>query len=232
MYHLHRELVRNQIDEPTHISASLCKQCHTAIVKNNIPKLSIAAGVDFGSAARIRLPSLTLVEEYLIAQGRMLISIVKLIGSQTATCQSARRGHVITFPHSGPTALVERERALATGDEGVYPRLDGISDVIFVSFVGSRNQWETHLLGGLPGGRELQVRTDVIYLWLHALIFLNPRYVHINIDDSAGSPVILNFFQCFYNIYISSPSLDLNLRITYIIEMNRFETNHVYKFLV
>jgi len=153
-YHLHPEFVEvthNVLDGSQHIKASLCRPCHTEIRDGKVPKLSIAAGVEFGSAARIGLPSLTLVEEYLIAQGRMLISVIKLVGSQPPTRQSARRGHVITFPHSGPSAAAEHLRAVDARNGGTYPRVDGINDLIFISFIGSRNEWESHLLGGMPG---------------------------------------------------------------------------------
>ena len=100
--------------------------------RKKIPKLSIAGGVDFGLPSRIGLETLTLAEEYLIAQARLLVSIVKLVGSQPTSRQSAKRGHIITFPHNGPTALAEHRRAHFETDEGIYPRVDGLSDVIFV----------------------------------------------------------------------------------------------------
>ena len=75
-YHLHSELVDDMLENGNIISKCwLCASCNNALMDNKkIPKLSIAAGVDFGDPARIGLPTLTLTEEYLIAQGRLLVS--------------------------------------------------------------------------------------------------------------------------------------------------------------
>ena len=187
-YHLHSELVDDTLEHGNIISKCwLCVSCNNALMDNKIPKLSIAAGVDFGDPARIGLPSLTLTEEYLIAKGRLLVSIVKLVGSQPSSRQSAKRGHVISFPHNGPSAVAEREHAFGKIDRKTYPRIDGLEEVLFVSFVGSRSEWEAHLLSGMPGGIDLQVRSAVVYQWLHALKALNPLYKDINIDDSQGN---------------------------------------------
>jgi hypothetical protein len=60
------------------------------------------------------LTSLTVVEELLIAQSRLYVSIVKLIGTQSSERKSAKKGHVIFFPHTphteGPFKLVELQR--------------------------------------------------------------------------------------------------------------------------
>ena len=39
-------------------------------------------------------------------------------------------------------------------------------------------------MNGLPGGSDLQVRSIVVYQWLHALKALNPQYKDINIDET------------------------------------------------
>ena len=39
-------------------------------------------------------------------------------------------------------------------------------------------------MSGLPGGSDLQVRSTVVYQWLHALKALNPQYKDINIDET------------------------------------------------
>ena len=74
-YHLHPELLENNM-------ATLCETCYYQIRRSTpeVPKLSIAAGIDFGNPERLGLTSLTVVEELLIAQSRLYVSIVKLIG--------------------------------------------------------------------------------------------------------------------------------------------------------
>ena len=55
--------------------------CHRYInsSKPQIPKLSIAAGIDFGHPDRLGLPQLTLSEELLICRSRQYVSILILI---------------------------------------------------------------------------------------------------------------------------------------------------------
>ena len=80
VYNLHPEFVNPSQTNPT---AAICSSCWNDIVKAKIPHYSIANGVDFGSAARLALPKLTLTEEYLIAKSITLASIVKLTGFGT-----------------------------------------------------------------------------------------------------------------------------------------------------
>jgi hypothetical protein len=55
--------------------------CHRYInsSKPQIPKLSIAAGIDFGHPDRLGFPQLTLSEELLICRSRQYVSILILI---------------------------------------------------------------------------------------------------------------------------------------------------------
>jgi hypothetical protein len=103
---LHREFVKNG-------TAAICSKCHSNIMvgKPSIPKLAIAAGIDFGNYDRIGLEPLTIVEELLISKSRLYVSIVKLIGSRAQERQSAKKGHVIIFPQpDGPLKLAELQR--------------------------------------------------------------------------------------------------------------------------
>ena len=68
-YHLHHELISK--DSHGDETATLCKSCLDDISKKKIPKFSVAAGVDFGVPSRIALPSLSLAEQDVIAQGRL-----------------------------------------------------------------------------------------------------------------------------------------------------------------
>jgi hypothetical protein len=61
LYHHHPGLVKDDI-------ASLCSTCqrHIKSSKSKIPKLYIAAGIDFVHPGRLGLPQLTLSEELLL----------------------------------------------------------------------------------------------------------------------------------------------------------------------
>lgn len=97
--------------------ATICSNCKikTQSGEPKIPKLSIAAGIDFGHPDRIGLPQLTLSEELLICRSRQYVSILKLLGNMTAERQTAKKGHVITFPQpDGPLKLAELQRMNAS----------------------------------------------------------------------------------------------------------------------
>jgi hypothetical protein len=55
-----------------------------------------------------------------------------------------------------------------------YHRIENISEFISVVFVGTRLQFEALVPSRFPDVRELRVRVEVVYQWLHALKHLNP----------------------------------------------------------
>lgn len=125
LYHLHPELVKDGI-------ASLCSTCHRNIKssKPKIPKLCIAAGIDFGHPGRLGLPQLTLSEELLICRSRQYVSILKLVGYNSSERQKAKKGHVITYPQpDGPIKLAELQRL--NSNFGKKPFFNNPSDFYF-----------------------------------------------------------------------------------------------------
>ena len=86
----------------------------SSISKSKIPVNSIASGVDFGSTERIKLPKMSLAEEYVIARGCVLLSIVKVSGYYSSGKQRGKRGHILTFPQpQGPLVLAEKKNLLS-----------------------------------------------------------------------------------------------------------------------
>ena len=87
----------------------------SSISKSKIPLNSIASGVDFGSTERIKLPKMSLAEEYVIARGCVLVFMVKVSGVKVSGYYSSgkprgKRGHIITFPQpQGPLLLAEKK---------------------------------------------------------------------------------------------------------------------------
>lgn len=171
----------------------MCDSCTFEIRRPvpTVPKYSIAAGVDFGNPERLGLGPLNLIEELLISQSRLYVSIVKLIGTKTSERQSAKRGHVITFPQpDGPAKLAELQRINSdNGDE--YPRTENLSEFISVVFVGSRVQYKALVPSRFPDVRELRVRVEVVYRWLHALKQLNPLYRNVEIVETEAMSIVL-----------------------------------------
>ena len=137
-YHVHQNLVHTPAgtNEPL---VQLCSTCWTSIEQKRIPKYSVANGVDFGSASRLSLPPLNLAEEYLVSRSVLFVSLIKLNTSVTGVPQTAKRGHVICFPHRGPSDLADHvSPQLAV----VLPNVAAVYSNITVCFVGARQENE------------------------------------------------------------------------------------------
>ena len=76
-YHLHPELVDE--DEDGHATAFLCQHCGDQSARGIAPKMSIAAGIDFGLLSRVpALEALTDAEQMLLSSVRLYHIIVKV----------------------------------------------------------------------------------------------------------------------------------------------------------
>ena len=145
--------------------------------------------MDYGVSERIHLPKLTVVEQYVISQACLLVSIVKLSGQQISERQSGKIGHVVVFPQEAKRLQEELERCRPRSKNCViFPRVDHVQEFISVAFIGTRAQWEAfvprHKKYFARGLENLQVRVDVVYLWLKSLKVLNPYYRDLKIDES------------------------------------------------
>jgi hypothetical protein len=90
---LHPEFEKtvNKADDGLEEMATINNECYTAIFNaKKIPKFSFAVGVDYGESGRVNLPPLTVTEEYIICQARLLVSILKLSGYQVANGKAAK----------------------------------------------------------------------------------------------------------------------------------------------
>ena len=171
----------------------LCDVCYEGVVqRKKLPTHSLAAGMDFGNTDRIGLPPLTIPEEYVISQSRLLVSIIKLSGYQHAERLSGKLGHVIVFPQDRKQLEEEVKRSQIQHDRGTYPRLDKLHENISVTFVGSQLQWSAFVPNRRAFQRHVEVRVDVVYRWLRMLKGVNPKYKDIVIDDS---PEMLSSLQ-------------------------------------
>ena len=189
IYHLHPEFVEKL---PLPLSgdlveqAKVCAPCWDVLRKDNehLPKLSIANGIDFGVSSRIKLSQLRLAEQYLIARARLYVSVIKLKGNFNISRQSAKQGHVITFPQPESAELAAEYLS-----KNKFPRVHNVHDFLSVSFLGSRAQWDSLVPTDkskpqLPNIHELHVRPTVVLEWLEALTYLNCFYENIEIDKS------------------------------------------------
>lgn len=189
-YHLHPEFVSRKINDEF---VKICNPCRKKLFRSTpaIPKLSLAAGVDFGLVNRLELPPPTLVEELLLSRSRIFVSLVKLVGPTADQRQTAKsKSHVVTFPApEGPTKLYELQRLNSSFDRSTYPRLENMKEHLGVFFLGSRLQYEAMI--PFHGIQELQVRVDVVYRYLHLFSKVNPLYQDVLIDESDGMKTAL-----------------------------------------
>ena len=175
MYHIHPEFVEMSTDEDRCPTVRICPECTLAIRRKNIPKFSIASGVDFGHPARIGLVEPTIAEQYSLALACPYVTVFKLVGHSNSQRQSAKRGHAITYLHDSPNQF-SRNRML--------PRVDGVTKFLSVCFVGSRLEWEAFVPSFRTAVQQLIVRPNVVYSWLYYLKQINPFYKDIEIVDN------------------------------------------------
>ncbi len=102
---------------------------------------SLAADRDFGNTNRIHLPELTLVEEHVVAQARVLILIIKLAGYQHAERQAGKMGHAIVYSQYGKKHEKELMKAKRSTTTETYPQLENIYETFNIAFVGAQVDW-------------------------------------------------------------------------------------------
>ena len=112
--------------------------------------------------------------------------MIKLSGQYAEERQSEKIGHAIVFPQEGKRQEEELTSCLRPKNAEVFPRHDELEKSLSVSFVGTRQQWDA--LVPHPSShrfRDILIRADVVYDWLHALETLNPYYKDIIIHDTS-----------------------------------------------
>ena len=177
-YFLHPEFVElvetDNIDDNfrrvhnTHC-AWLCPSCHKDLKKKeNIPSMSIKAGVDYGSYHRVGLEPLTLIERHIISRVRLYSQVLKIesnSGRQREHTQCCIKGCCIAFDHDSPRVCVD-----------VLSKDAMIKDLC-IHFVGPQGQHDTLLQNTRHiKPTHLFGRAFVVYQWIKTLSVINPRY--------------------------------------------------------
>lgn len=155
------------------------------------------ARLDFGNPERLRkigLGSLSLVEKYLIARVRTYASVVQLVppprNDRYYNRHRKMRGHIISFLHSGPEAIVE---AMRSKPKSTFPNTEHITRFIKVVFLGPKDGPDSIPIGRLHSLPQLQVDFDKVIRWLKMLKAVgNPMYADIEIDESDVARAAVN----------------------------------------
>jgi hypothetical protein len=155
------------------------------IRQNKVPTYSLASGIDYGNADRIFLPKLTLAEEHVIALARIFIVIIKLTGYQHGERQCGKLGHAIAYAQYGEHLEEKINEKRRNRTNRKFPYINDFYDALSIVFVGSHLQWAALVADKHHKiWHPIQVRREVIFLWLGALKHFNSRYKDIVIDDS------------------------------------------------
>ncbi len=177
LYYVHPECISMEDANP---KTNVCIHCYTDIKQNIIPKFSVANGHDYGDFTRVKeLEPLTIVEKHLISYNRLYGSILKLKDGQNRQLV----GNLITFEHNGPERSAE---------QFILPHILGISDMIQIAFVGSREEYEVKRKDVILTCGQIQVRAKNVYNWLRVLKKCNPKYWNIKIDESEQCINLMN----------------------------------------
>ena len=130
--------------------------------------------VDLGDVGQ--LPGLTPVEKAAIAASRVYGMLIKIKYTVAAEHQpTLMRGHFICFPHNAAERVAET----------VFPKTN-VASSIQIHFVGSKTGWEKMQPLLESHGGVLEVRSDVLRMWLEFLKVTNKYYYHIKTDYSNG----------------------------------------------
>ena len=179
-YHLHREFVT--FDSNGEPFVTLCLDCSNSLFpkessqtsKNTPkkPKLSIAAGYDFGDFNRLGLTEPNKFEVCILSKVRRFITIIKIqdnMGQRRDYTQQTLKGHAIIFDHDAPVVTSNVIDGFKSIDKSFRLQLicdDNKRDILVEKIMGS-----SVLLG----------RPFVIRQWLLILKRINILYQHDDI---------------------------------------------------
>ena len=163
LYHLHPELVA--VDAGGVETTHLCPSCLKAVNKRCVPKLSIAAGVDFGVRSRLGLEELNMHEEVILSRCRLFQATIKLstIKGNRIAC------HAIVFADDSPEVA-----SAALSSDAMF---DGerLKHTLKLYLVDERKNFD-RLFKKLFGTVSIFARAWVIHQWLVVFIAVHPHY--------------------------------------------------------
>lgn len=147
----------------------ICPNCQAALLKQSIPKFSIANNTWLGGIP-VELQGLTIPEQKLISLYRHNSCIIKLHSPfhSTTTAQAALKGNCISFLQNVPNIV-----------ESLPLTLDDLCDSLKVIFIGSRPPNRIHLRKVLTV-RKKRIIEALQWLKKHNLLY---QKININIQN-------------------------------------------------
>jgi hypothetical protein len=153
-------------------SAWFCHHCSAAAGNKQIPRMSIAAGIDYGLLSRVKeLTPLTEMEKMLVSEVRLYHVVFKLASRFGEPGSESLKGNVIYFPHDGPAAAKSTFKDRVAWVKNVDVR------VVLVGAEGERDNLAQRLL-----------KSDVLLARAH--VIYNHLKVRNIVDKAMGLPVL------------------------------------------
>ena len=198
-YHLHSQFI--QKDETGASATWICDRCHSDITNEKVPEISLAGGRDFGRPDRIKyvdrngltvmgLPDLTILEILVLSSVRAFAVLISLTTGAGKASLKALVGHCIFFPIS---AFIEAFKMLVPGDERkkrkkvrfVLPNLDGVPEILRVTFLGPAATFKERNLSPMTGFiHVVSVCANKISHWCRAIKALAPDPDAVELDET------------------------------------------------
>jgi hypothetical protein len=183
-WHLHPELVGSMPDG-THC-ATLCPICHESVMRNKtIPRLSIAAGVDFGYFQRLGLVYPNLHEQLILSRTRLYFSVIKvssnLKGQVNMNHRNKVRCHSIMFPHNASEIASNMFGSSLRGEGGLL-QLEELRKLLHLYMVDPQGRPDA-IAKDIFQTVNLLARPHVVAQWLIVLKWLNPHYADLDLFD-------------------------------------------------
>ena len=206
MYHLHSDFI--QKNEKGQSCVWICDSCNSDIVNNIVPELSIAGKRDFGRTDRviigekivsgvttpIYLPKLSILELLVLSSARpfgVLISLTTNSGGIPSG--KALLGHVIFFAIDALSKSCDilmpshQGKKAANGKHTIPANLDGIPDILKLTFLGTEAAFEQKILNPMTGiVWDLSVDAKKILPWCKYLRAFKPDLIEIDEIDMQG----------------------------------------------
>jgi hypothetical protein len=153
---------------------TLCQKCYGALLKEHIPKFSVANDMWLGDVPA-ELQNLTIPEEKLISLYRHNSCVIKLHSPfhSTTTSQTALKGNCITFLQNIPNIVTSLPLAL-----------DDLCDTLKVIFVGARPPERINLKKILTV-RKKKIVDALNWLKRYNILYRN---IEINLKNIAQLP--------------------------------------------
>jgi hypothetical protein len=183
-WHLHPELVGSMPDGER--CATLCPICHESVMRNKtIPRLSIAAGVDFGYFQRLGLVYPNLHEQMILSRTRLYFTVIKvssnLKGQVNMNHRNKARCHSIMFPHNASEIASNMFGSSLRGEGGLL-QLEELQKLLHLYMVDPQGRPDA-IAKDIFQTVNLLARPHVVAQWLIVLKWLNPHYADLDLFD-------------------------------------------------